>query len=80
MLQLAVGELDLDVARRPSRRFIVRAGDVEVHVVGTPLRGDAAARCRQRQCEPWGGVGARGGKNLRLEAGERWSKPTGRRS
>jgi hypothetical protein len=74
VLLLETGVVRLDVARKPERKFIVRAGDVEVRVVGTRFEvrhtGDEVAVSVSR-----GIVEVRMGDEVRrLTAGESWSR------
>lgn len=74
LLLLDQGSVRLDVVKNPGRRFIVRAADVDVQVVGTQFE----VRREGSQVSVWvlrGLVEVRSGEQLhRLTAGERWSR------
>lgn len=75
VVALEGGAVTFEVAKRPSRHFIVRAGDVDVRVVGTRFtvrrqRDDVSVAVERGIVEV-----VHGAQTVRLVAGGRWARP-----
>jgi transmembrane sensor len=73
-VELERGEATFEVSRRPSRKFVVAAGDVEVKVVGTRFTVTHGAAGVDVSVERGIVEVTLNGKTARLTAGQKWSE------
>lgn len=73
-VELERGEATFEVSKRPSRKFIVAAGDVEVKVVGTRFTVNHSAAGVDVSVERGIVEVTLSGKTVRLTAGQKWSE------
>ncbi len=73
-VELERGEATFEVSKRPSRRFVVAAGDVEVKVVGTRFTVTHTATGVEVSVERGVVEVTANAKTARLTAGEKWSE------